>query len=293
MSRSAYLWCPAYPLADMAQQERAIGAAQLFAEACGLRLEVSPLLGRRTGCGAWLPADERRADLEQGFRHDLLLAARGGYGCLDLLETLAGYDGAPPPVMGYSDLTILHGLWRRRGWRSGWYGFMPGVTPGGRAMASAIACVAGDTLVLDHGTDPGVTVVRPGRAEGPLVPACLRVLAGLAGTPAMPDLAGCILALEDIDERPYRMDRDLMQLYLSGCLRGVAGLVLGRFPCADLPADYQGPSVRDIARRWADRLAVPSVASLPFGHETDPVTLPCGRMATLSADGDLWRLKAG
>lgn len=293
MTRSAYLWCPAYPLADRPQRERAIGAAQLFAEACGLRLEVSPLLDRPAANGDWLPADERRADLERGCNHDLLLAARGGYGCLDLVEALAGRDRTAPPIMGYSDLTVLHGLWRRRGWADGWYGFMPGITAGGRALTSAIACVSGDPLVLDHGGEPGVAVLRPGRADGWLFPACLRVLAGLVGTAAMPDLTGSILAVEDIDERPYRVDRDLRQLHLAGCLRGINGLVFGRFPCADQPAGYAGPAVRDIAQRWADTLAVPTLSGLPFGHEADPLCLPCGRPVTLSTMDGMWRLRTG
>lgn len=290
MTRSVYLWCPAYPLADQAQEARALGAAQLFAEACGLRLVVSPLLARHAGGGVWLPAEERLADLETGLTHDLLLAARGGYGCLDLAPSLLDRSGPLPPIMGYSDLTVLHALWRRNHGGPGFYGFMPGITAGGRALTSAIACVGGDALILDHGTDRNVAILRPGKAEGVLFPACLRVLAGLVGTPLMPDLAGCILALEDIDERPYRLDRDLRQLHLAGCLHDVSGLVFGNFPCADQPAGYAGPTAHDIARSWAERLAIPAIFGLPFGHESDPVTLPCGRATTLVAGDGMWRL---
>lgn len=291
MAKSAYLWCPAYPLADRAQRERAEGAAYLLTEALGLELVVSPLLERQASTGVWLPTSERLADLERGLRHDLLLAARGGYGCLDLLPYLLKYSGRRPAVLGFSDLTVFHALWRKKSWGTGWYGFMPGITAGGRALASALACLGGDPLIVDGGTDARVVVLRQGQAAGRIFPACLRVLTGLVGTPAMPDLSQSILALEDIDERPYRLDRDLQQLHLAGCLAGIRGLVFGRFPCADLPKDYAGPSAQDIANRWAQLLEVPAIFGLPFGHDPDPVTLPSGPDATLQANGDLWRLR--
>jgi len=292
--RSVYLWCPAYPLADRAQCERAVGAAHWFAEALGLTLAVSPLLERTLAPGAWLPLAERVADAERGLDHDLLLAARGGYGCTELMPALRSAlatRGGAPALMGYSDLTAWHGLWRRQGWGPSWYGFMPGVTAGGRALATAISLVAGDDATLDPASDPRVVVVRQGRAEGPLFPACLRILASLVGTPAMPDLSGCILALEDIDERPYRVDRDLGQLHAAGALQDIVGLVFGSFPCRDEPAGYGGPSFSDIARQWADRLAIPTLFGLPFGHESDPLTLPCGAEATLRAEDGWWRLQ--
>jgi muramoyltetrapeptide carboxypeptidase len=142
----------------------------------------------------------------------------------------------------------------------------------------------------DAATVPEVRVVRHGAAQGPLFAGCLRVLAGLVGTPWMPDLRGRVLALEDIDERPYRIDRDLQQLHLAGCLAGVVGLVTNAFP-ATLPAGYRGPSSGDIVRAWAERLGVPALVDLPFGHHADPLTLACGRATTLRAGHGTWSLE--
>lgn len=290
MGRTAYLWCPAYPLTDQAQYDRAVGAAHLFAESVKLELVVSPLLTHFGHQGTWLPTSERLSDLKRGLKHQVLLAARGGYGCLDVLPALLDTQESMPALMGYSDISVFHALWRRKKWQPGWYGFMPGVTPGGRALSSAITLFTGDGLVLDHSTDPSVGIVKPGRAEGPIFPACLRVLAGLIGTPAMPDLTGHILALEDVDERPYQLDRDLNQLYLANGLQGITGLILGKFPCVQLPSDYAGPSAADIAHRWAERLNIPTLFGLPFGHDPDPVTLPYENHTVLNAHDDLWRI---
>jgi muramoyltetrapeptide carboxypeptidase len=290
-ARSAYLCCPAYPLVDAAHHQRAVAMASRFAVRAGLTLVTSPLLARHPGAGAWLDRAERCADLEAALAHDVLIAARGGYGCLDLLDVLpAGRPPGDATVIGYSDLTVLHAAWRARGWGETVYGFMPGVPGGDRALESAAAALAGDGLVLDPASDPAVEAVGPGNAAGWLFGACLRVLAGLVGTPAMPSLSGCILALEDVDERPYRVDRDLQQLWRAGLLSGVTGLVGGVFP-AGLPDGYRGPGVADVLRAWSGRLGIPAIVGLPFGHHADPVALPCGRNARLEcAAGGTWRL---
>jgi muramoyltetrapeptide carboxypeptidase len=266
-------------------------AAGHFAARAGLDLSVSPLLTRHPGVGAWLDRAERGADLARALEHDVLLAARGGYGCLDLLDALpAGRPRRGAVVVGYSDLTVLHAAWQARGWGETVYGFMPGIPAGARALESAAAMLAGQGMTLGPASDPAVAILRPGAAEGRLFAACLRVLAGLVGTDAMPALAGCILAIEDIDERPYRIDRDLHQLWRSGRLADVTGLVGGIFPAA-LPADYRGPDTAAVLRSWGERLGIPVIAGLPFGHHADPVALPCGRPARLAATGDGWELR--
>lgn len=286
------MWCPAYPLADAAALERARSGAGGLARRCGWTLTESPLLQRHIGVGAWLPAAERRADLAALFDHDVLIAGRGGYGCLDLLDVLPTGHARPPLLIGYSDLTVLHAAWRVRGWGETLYGFMPGISAGERSLSTTATFVNGQALEFGPSSTDATTVVRTGHAEGLLFAGCLRVLAGLVGTPWMPDLTGCILAVEDIDERPYRVDRDLRQLELAGCLADIRGLVTNAFP-ATSPSGYAGPSATDVVRSVADRLGIPALVGLPFGHHADPLTLPCGRMATLDCQPDTWRLGLG
>lgn len=281
----AWLWCPAYPLMDASAEVICTTAAERFATALGLTVIASPLLSSHPGLGAWLPTAQRQADLLAGItaigRDGWLMAARGGYGCLDLLEALP--SGPLPRLIGYSDLTVLHAAWQVRKAPGGLYGLMPGVRHGTRALETAIALARGETHTFT--TRENTQVLRPGTAEGPLFAGCLRVLAGLAGTPWMPDLRGHILALEDIDERPYRIDRDLHQLHACGALTGVSGLVFGTFPVAVDPR-YAGPSSIDICRTWATRLNVPAIFGVPFGHDADPLTLAqcCPTLLRVTAD---------
>ncbi len=289
--KSIWLWCPAYPLADAAAATSCVAVAKACADALGADLIVSPLLTTFTGPGAWLPAEARRADLLAGIAAvgptGWLMAARGGYGCTDLVSTEVPQH--LPRLIGYSDLTVLHADWHVRGAHGGLYGLMPGVRHGSRAFTSAVALARGEGMAIDSRTLPEVAALCPGTAAGPLFAGCLRVLAGLAGTPCMPRLHGHLLALEDIDERPYRIDRDLHQLHASGALAGIAGLIFGRFPVAVDPR-YAGPTVTDIARAWASRLKVPAIFGLPIGHEADPLTVAQGRWTDLDVSAGDWQM---
>lgn len=255
-----------------------------------MRLVESPLLASLGRPGQWAPTAERVADLARALDHDVLIAARGGYGCVDLVEPLMAHARAGGRLVGYSDLTVLHACWRVRGWSETLYGFCPAVSPGVRAHDSTAALLRGEGIALQSRDLPLTRILRAGEATGPAFAACLRVLSGLAGTPAQPPLAGSVLVLEDVDERPYQIDRDLTQLHLAGALRGVAGLAFGRFPSTAGPG-YAGPDAVTVCTRWADRLGIPAVFGLPIGHDPDPVTIPCGRSASLRCAADSWSLE--
>jgi muramoyltetrapeptide carboxypeptidase len=78
-----------------------------------------------------------------------------------------------------------------------------------------------------------VTTVTGGRCEGRLVGGNLSLIAATLGTPYALDAAGAVLFIEDVDERPYRVDRMMSHLRLAGVLDAVAGIVVGRFTCKD------------------------------------------------------------
>jgi muramoyltetrapeptide carboxypeptidase len=103
-------------------------------------------------------------------------------------------------------------------------------------------------------------------------------------------LRGNILAIEDIDERPYAIDFALHQMHLAGKLEGIAGLLCGSFH-HQVAADYGGPTVDEILAGWAARLGVPAICRLPFGHLDDPLVLPSGLPVEVEAHADgRWQL---
>jgi muramoyltetrapeptide carboxypeptidase len=88
-----------------------------------------------------------------------------------------------------------------------------------------------------------------------------------------------VLFLEDVGERPYRIDRMLTQLRLAGALDRVAGIAIGQFTQCDDP-DLEGI---EVVRRMAWELGVPTIEGVPAGHGDENFALPLGSMVTVVA----------
>lgn len=123
-----------------------------------------------------------------------------------------------------------------------------------------------------------------GKVEGILLPANLTVATHLLGTPIQPSLEGTILALEDVTEAPYRIDRLLTQWRMTGAFKGVRGIALGRFSRCEPPAGYPSWSVDQVLRDRLCDLNIPIVSELPFGHDGANAALPVGQIVQLDAD---------
>jgi len=240
----------------------------------------------RARSGSTLPyladTDERRAEqLNAALRDpevEAIFCARGGYGAMRILDLLDGQAlvRRRPPLVGFSDVTVLH-AWAARLGVPTVHG--PVVTqlprlPDGE-VRSLFALLEGTALPrLD-----GLRCVAPGQAEGPLWGGNLTLLSHLCGTRHLPDLTGRILLLEEIGEAPYRLDRMLTQLRLSGALARVAGVVVGDLLDCDAPEVSAERVVRD---RLSD-LGVPFVCGAPVGHGSHNIALPLGEIARLDA----------
>jgi muramoyltetrapeptide carboxypeptidase len=200
---------------------------------------------------------------------------RGGVGLTRLqLPTLA----RPRPVFGFSDVSVLlHGL-QRRGWKELFHcanvQTLPTLTSS--ALEATRRLVAGKGLLPLSGRP-----LREGRAEGVLWGGNLCVLTCLCGTAeAMRGEPGRILALEDVTEAPYRIDRMLTQLEASGAFQGLAGVALGQFTeCGNLEAVWKD---------WAQRWSVPVLADLPFGHDPNNHPLQLGASVVLDYNQISW-----
>jgi muramoyltetrapeptide carboxypeptidase len=117
-----------------------------------------------------------------------------------------------------------------------------------------------------------------------LLPANLTVATHLLGTFVQPNLDGVILALEDVTEAPYRIDRMLTQWRMSGAFQGVRGIALGRFSRCDPPKEVPSWTVEEVLRDRLGDLGIPIVSDLPFGHEGANAALPVGQWVELDAD---------
>jgi muramoyltetrapeptide carboxypeptidase len=170
-----------------------------------------------------------------------LIAVRGGYGSVQLLPRLdaAELRAAPKAFVGYSDLTSLLVFLVQHCRLVAFHGPMLA----GRLGRGADGYDAGSfrRCLMDPGpigelTAPGVEILRPGTAEGVLCGGTLtQLLASLATPFAFDPPEGCVLFLDEVGERPYRLDRMLVQLELSGLLRRARAVVFGELPGCDEP----------------------------------------------------------
>ena len=119
---------------------------------------------------------------------------------------------------------------------------------------------------------------------GRLFPGNLTVISSLLNTPLQPSLEGAILAIEDVAEYPYRLDRLLTQWRLSGLLSAIGGIAIGHFTACDPPPDRPSCSIAEMLRdRLGDR-RIPIVSGLPFGHEPPNAALPVGTLVQLDGN---------
>jgi muramoyltetrapeptide carboxypeptidase len=237
--------------------------------------------------------DARRVEEFMAFvdddRVDGIVCARGGYGCDRILASLdaARVRAAAKPLIGYSDITALL-LWQRR--CSGLIGFHGPMLDRGEdvdaaAMDSLVALLEGraELPLVFAGKGQG-----GGHAAGRLVGGSLTLVAASIGTPWEVDTRRCILLLEDVGERPYRVDRMLQQLRNAGKLAHLVGVGIGDFStCRD--ERYPEITVHDVILEVMGDLGVPVVTGLPFGHVRANFAWPLGGRATI--DGDLGEIR--
>jgi len=226
-------------------------------ESIGLKPRFTEAVYTRTG---HLAGDDARrfAELETALRSDskAVILARGGYG---LLRFATRIQPAEKLVIGYSDATVLHEIWRRAGLPSIHGPMCTQLGEDPAALARLKALLQGeDAGAIEWEPD----TARGGRVEGTLAGGNLASLASLCGTPLQPQFRDCIVLLEDLNEPPYRLDRLLTQLLMTGAFVGVKGFVIG-----DLTSPGEDPAGRTevVAERLLS-LQVPLVFEGPFGH---------------------------
>jgi muramoyltetrapeptide carboxypeptidase len=208
-----------------------------------------------------------------------LLAVRGGYGSVHLLPLLdrARIVERPKLFIGYSDNTsLLSWLTCQCGITALHGPMIEGRLAGGAGYdeRSFLGLAAGgDGLELAPG---GLTVLREGQASGPLFGGTITQLVASLGTPfAFDPPRGCVLFLEEVNERPYRIDRMMTQLALSGLLARARAIVFGEMRGCDEPGG--AVTALDAIARTTRECAGPIVVGFPSGHTTGPIwTLPLG-----------------
>jgi len=218
----------------------------------------------------------------------IAMASRGGYGLTRLLDRidwklLGRSVERGTRWVGYSDLTALQlGLLAHTGQRS-WAGplacddfgreTLDDVTPDCFAEA-----MSGELEAVGFRTEAGLDGLA---AKGVLWGGNLCVLNTLLGTPHWPKLKGGILFLEDVNEHPYRVERNLLQLHQAGVLDAQKAVLLGAFTDYRKSPLDRGYNMKSVVEYLRSVTKTPILTGLPFGHVPTKVTMPVGAKVTL------------
>ncbi|MGN6320601.1 MAG: muramoyltetrapeptide carboxypeptidase [Dyella sp.] len=223
---------------------------------------------------------------------DIALSIRGGYGATRLLEHLH-YDalrerlaGQPIALVGHSDFTALQMALYAKSSIVTFGGPMLGPDFGAQRLSPLTWRHFWRTLSAPHGNaswDCGEATELA--VEGPLWGGNLAMLCSLLETPYFPRIEGGILFVEDIGEPPFRIERLLYQLHLSGVLGRQRALILGDFTQCRPAAYDNGYGLPDAFEQIRRMAGIPVLSGMPFGHDADKFTLPFGVPARLRVVG--------
>ena len=288
------LFSPAGVLRSVAPLRRA--AARLGR--LGFAVEIDPAAGAKAQ--RFAGDDEARlAAIHRvaAARPDIALASRGGYGLTRLLDgidwkRIAKSVAAGTRWVGMSDLTSLQlGLLAHAGGGITWAGPLA-CDDFGRTEAEGgvddvtqgcfLEAMAGELEAVGFRTDTGFDGLA---VKGTLWGGNLCVLNSLLGTPHFPRIQGGILFLEDVNEHPYRIERNLLQLQQAGVLDRQRAVVLGAFSAWKKSPNDRGYSLPTAIAQVRAATKTPILGGLPFGHVPTKVTMPVGARVQLLVDG--------
>ena len=258
-------------------------------EGWGLEAVVAPNVGKTFADKYAGTPEERVADLRWALADTTIkaiLCNRGGYGALHLIELMSYNEWRRNPkwLVGFSDVTTLHGLLCRAG----------------------VMCIHGtmSMFLADGGTDTSSILLRDllfgslpryevpphpenitGHATGTLVGGNLCTLTPLLGTKADPTAGNdFILFLEDVDETMHNIDRQFKVLELNGVLDRCKGVVLGSF--SNCKPEFSYPCIEAMLRPYIEKRGIPLLCGFPAGHSTPNMPLILGAPVTIDVRPD-------
>ncbi len=275
-----------------AAMEKAVGNIKSL----GFRVKLAKNVRAKRGYNAG--TDQQRLDDLHAMFADKTVKAiwcvRGGYGCTRLLPYI-DYQlirANPKVLIGYSDITALSNVIFQKTGLVGFHGPVGSseIADFSAAHFRAILMEGRSSHLIQVGNHPNNSkdedfrphTIQHGVARGQLAGGNLSILASVAGTPYEIELQNKLVFLEDISEKPYRIDRMLTQLRQSVPLKTANGFVLGIF--ADCKAD-PGDETLKLKETLTDRLrplSKPTQYGYPIGHIRHQCIIPIGIQAEMN-----------
>lgn len=237
--------------------------------------------------------DFRANEINNAFSNpniDAIICARGGYGTTRILDKL-DYDliaAHPKPLIGFSDITaLLNAIFIKTG-LIGFHG------PVGSSLNNDYSRSALNNILkgkktansikspnliplnqIDNPEYERYTIVS-GTAKGIAVGGSLTLICALMGTEYEIDFTDKVVFIEDVGEKPYRIDRMLTQLLSSKSFKNASAIVFGVCIGCDVEKDNRGYNLKDVVLDRIQDLQIPSIYGMSFGHIPENFTIPIG-----------------
>lgn len=231
---------------------------------------------------------ERLTDLQKAFddpKVRLILCARGGYGAMHLLNELdlTAMKRVPKWVVGYSDITALHALLQAHGIASVHGPMAQHLSREGAddpAVGYMRQLLQGEPVDYRLPVSALSSMNRRGSVSGRLFGGNLSLFCSLLGTPYGEIPHNGIFFMEDIGEYPYKIDRMIWQLKLSGLFGRLGGMIIGRFTDYEEDEQMYTPLLQSI-HEMAEAYSFPLCFDFPVGHVKENYPLMMGERAEL------------
>ena len=264
-----------------------LGPAVATLQSWGFKLRLGSTVGKRDFTFGGTD-EERTADMQQMLDDPSLqaiLCARGGYGCIRIIDRLDFRKFAENPkwIIGFSDITVIHAHLNRNYRIASIHSKMCNSFPYrlNEAEPEQLKSILSirDALV-GHRVEYPLPVDlnnKKGAGTGLLVGGNLKTIETLAGTASDIHADGMILFVEDVGEYLYSIDRMFFSLKRTGKLDRLAGLLIGGFKVKpDDPGDEFGRSVYNIVLDHVSPFQYPVCFNFPVGHQKVNFALKCG-----------------
>jgi muramoyltetrapeptide carboxypeptidase len=233
--------------------------------------------------------EQRTADFQEQMDNPNIKAiwcVRGGYGTVKIIDNLdfTKFKQNPKWIIGFSDVTVLHGHLNRIGIES-LHATMPVAIPRATDEAKYSLCAAlfGEKLQYTLECD---ALNHKGKAKGELVGGNLSILYSLLGSESAIDCADKILFIEDLDEYLYHVDRMMMNLKRNGCLQSLKGIIVGAMTEMKDNEIPWGRNALEIIEDNVKGLNIPIIYNFPAGHIRDNRALIFGRQVSMEVNAE-------
>ena len=280
------------PAGVLKNRVETIKSAKRLAESWGLKVVLGEHLFHQNN--HFSGTDEERAtDFQNALDNPTIKAiwaARGGYGCVRIIDKLeySAFLKQPKWIVGYSDITAFHSQVHNLGVET-IHGMM--ATSIEEKSEEIIETISSFKRVLfgeqisykiPRSIYNRTTVLKNNKVlKGQLVGGNLALLTSMLGSSSQLNTDGKILFIEEIGEYKYAIDRMLQSLKRAGYFKNLKAVIVGDMTKIKKNTTFWGSTIEQLILDVLPK-ETPVLFDFPAGHESENRALIFGRTIELA-----------